>query len=182
MAYLHLTGNAWKAHSLKSSSEPGPEQWQREQRREEPVVLRGEMLQNCRWGPRAEAKHKSSVERGAGQVCCAQQPGAVFWDCPSLIQQQSGPVSWWLSAAGCDSSGSGETTPLEHTALASNITFALGHVESATESLGCGNIASSPRAGCTSGEVNRAQPHRVYLTTEWRGQRKQWHKKKNIIK
>lgn len=47
MAYLHLTGNAWKAHGLKSLSEYGPEQWKTEQRREKLVAFKGEMPQSA---------------------------------------------------------------------------------------------------------------------------------------
>lgn len=46
MVYLHLIGNSWKAHSLKSLSEYGPEQWQTEQRREELVAFKYEMPQS----------------------------------------------------------------------------------------------------------------------------------------
>lgn len=56
----------------------------------------------------------------------------------------------WVSIPGCDSSRSVAATLLWHSDLLSNITFSVGHTESATVSLGCGNIAPSPRAGCAS--------------------------------
>lgn len=46
MAYLHSIGDAWKAPSLKSLPEYGPEQQKTEQRREELVAFKGEMPQS----------------------------------------------------------------------------------------------------------------------------------------
>lgn len=78
--YLHLIGIVWKAHSLKNLSEYGPEQWK--------------IRQEVRWDSKAhlKSKRRNSVDENAGQVCCAQQPGALPWDFPPLSQPQHGPV------------------------------------------------------------------------------------------
>lgn len=81
MLYLHLIENVGKAHSLKSMPEHGPEQWK----------IRPDVAE-VRWDPKAKLKFKrrNSVDENVGQVCCAQQPGALPWDFLSLSQPQLG--------------------------------------------------------------------------------------------
>lgn len=97
MFYLHVIGNTWKAHSLKSLSEYSPEQWKI-----------GQDVAEVRWELKVQLnpKRRNSVDKNAGQVCCAQQPGAALpWDFLSLRQHQPGPVP-----AG-DSAQQGVTAP-----------------------------------------------------------------------
>lgn len=81
-AYLHLTWTTWKAHSLKSLSEYGPEQQENRRKRRAGNIYRWDGTER-KWNPKGE---KKEVGGDAGQACSLVH---FFETCPSPSQQQT---------------------------------------------------------------------------------------------